>query len=109
MTGESIILHNKRQVGVDAFNRPIYEDVAETVDNVLIGAPSSEDVLSEMNLSGKRIACTLAIPKGDAHEWSGVTVEFWGKKYRTIGDATQGIEHLIPLAWNKKVNVEAYE
>ena len=109
MTGESIILYNKTQVGTDAFNRPIYEDTAETVDNVLIGVPSSDDVLNEMNLSGKRIAYTLAIPKGDAHEWSGVTVEFWGKKFRTIGDATRGIEHLIPLAWNKKVNVEAYE
>ena len=109
MTGESVILYNKTQVGTDAFNRPIYEDVAETVENVLIGAPSSEDVLNEMNLSGKRIAYTLAIPKGDAHEWSGATVEFWGKKFRTIGDATRGIEHLIPLAWNKKVNVEAYE
>ena len=109
MTGESIILYNKTQVGTDAFNRPIYEDTAETVDNVLIGVPSSDDVLNEMNLSGKRIAYTLAIPKGDAHEWSGTTVEFWGKKFRTIGDATRGIEHLIPLAWNKKVNVEAYE
>ena len=109
MTGESVILYNKTLVGTDTFNRPIYEDVAETVENVLIGAPSSEDVLNEMNLSGKRIAYTLAIPKGDAHEWNGVTVEFWGKKFRAIGDATRGIEHLIPLAWNKKVNVETYE
>ena len=39
MTGESVILYNKTLVGTDAFNRPIYEDVAETVENVLIGAP----------------------------------------------------------------------
>ena len=109
MTGESIVLYNRVQVGTDAFNRPIYEDAAETIENVLIGAPSSEDVLNEMNLSGRRIAYTLAIPKGDVHSWDGVTVGFWGKRFRTIGDATQGIEHLIPLAWNKKVNVELYE
>jgi hypothetical protein len=109
MTGESIVLYNKVQVGTDAFNRPIYEDAAETIENVLIGAPSSEDVLNEMNLSGRRIAYTLAIPKGDAHSWDGVTVGFWGKRFRVIGDAAQGIEHLIPLAWNKKVNVELYE
>ena len=109
MTGESIILYNKRQVGVDAFNRPIYEDVAETVDNVLIGEPNSEDVINELNLSGKRLAYTLAIPKGDAHEWEDRVVEFWGEKYKTFGKPTRGIDHLIPLAWNAKVKVERYE
>lgn len=109
MTGESIILYNVTQVGTDAFGRPIYEETAETVDNVLIGEPSSEDIINELNLSGKRLAYTLAIPKGDEHEWRDRTVEFWGEKFRTFGRPTQGVEHLIPLAWNKKVKVEAYE
>ena len=109
MRGVTIILYNKVQTGVDAFNRPVYEDVATTVDNVLIGEPSSEDIINELNLSGKRLAYTLAIPKGDEHEWRDRTVEFWGEKFRTFGRPTQGIEHLIPLAWNKKVKVEAYE
>ena len=109
MTGESIVLYNKVQVGEDDFGRPIYEETAETVDNVLIGEPSSEDIINELNLSGKRLAYTLAIPKGDEHEWRDRTVEFWGEKFHTFGRPTQGIEHLIPLAWNKKVKVEAYE
>lgn len=109
MTGESIILYNQTQVGVDAFNHPIYAETAETIENVLIGEPSSDDIINELNLSGKRLAYTLAIPKGDAHEWRDKVVEFWGMRFKTFGTPTQGIEHLIPLAWNKKVKVELYE
>lgn len=109
MRGVTITLYDKVQTGVDAFNRPVYEDVATTVDNVLIGEPTTEDVINELNLTGKHLAYTLAIPKGDAHEWNDRRVEFFGEVFRTYGEPTQGIEHLIPLSWNKKVKVERYE
>lgn len=109
MRGVTITLYDKVQTGVDAFNRPVYEDVATTVDNVLIGEPTTEDVINELNLTGKHLAYTLAIPKGDAHEWNDRKVEFFGEVFRTYGEPTQGIEHLIPLSWNKKVKVERYE
>ena len=109
MRGVTIILYDKVQTGVDAFNRPVYEDVATTVDNVLIGEPTTEDVINELNLTGKHLAYTLAIPKGDMHEWNDRKVEFFGEVFRTYGEPTQGIEHLIPLSWNKKVKVERYE
>lgn len=109
MRGVTIILYDKVQTGVDAFNRPVYEDVATTVDNVLIGEPTTEDVINELNLTGKHLAYTLAIPKGDAHEWNDRKVEFFGEVFHTYGEPTQGIEHLIPLSWNKKVKVERYE
>lgn len=108
MKGITVILYEKRQTGTDAFNRPTYEDAPVEVDNVLIGEPSSEDVVNELSLSGKRLAYTLAIPKGDGHIWTDRKVEFWGETFRTIGDPTQGIESLIPLDWNKKVKVERY-
>ncbi len=109
MTGVSIILYNKTEVGTDDFGKPIYTETPVTVENVLIGEPSTEDIINEMNLTGKRLAYTLAIPKGDTHEWRDRTVEFWGERFRTFGMPTQGIEHLIPLDWNKKVKVEVYE
>ena len=109
MRGVTIILYDKVQTGVDAFNRPVYEDVATTVDNVLIGEPTTEDVINELNLTGKHLAYTLAIPKGDTHEWNDRKVEFFGEVFHTYGEPTQGIEHLIPLSWNKKVKVERYE
>lgn len=109
MRGISIILYTETQTGIDDFNRPIYEESAETVENVLIGEPTTEQITDELNVSGKRLAYTLGIPKGDTRDWKDKTVEFFGEKFRTFGEPTQGIDHLIPLAWNKKVKVERYE
>ena len=109
MRGVTVTLYGKTQTGVDGFGRPVYEDTAVTVDNVLIGEPTSEDVIDTLNLTAKHLAYTRAIPKGDTHTWTDRKVEFFGEVFRTIGEPTQGIDHLIPLSWNKKVKVERYE
>lgn len=108
MRGISITLYTTTQTGTDEFNRPIYAETPVTVENVLIGEPSTDDVVAEINMTGKRLAYTLAIPKGDTHDWTDKTVEFFGERFKTIGEPTQGIDHLIPLSWNKKVKVERY-
>ena len=108
MRGITITLYDKVQVGIDDFNRPIYEETPLSIENVLIGEPTTDQVIDELNLSGKRLAYTLAIPKGDTHEWTDRKVEFFGEVFRTFGKPTQGIDHLIPLDWNKKVKVERY-
>lgn len=107
--GIPVKLSVKTQTGVDDFNRPIYETSQEVIENVLVGEPSAEDVVNELNLSGKRIAYVLAIPKGDTHTWENTEVEFWGMTFKTVGIPTQGIDDNIPLKWNKKVKVERYE
>ena len=93
--GITVLLYEKRKTGTDAFNAPVYEE-------------ATEDLVSDLQLYGKRTAYTLAIPKGDTHDWEDVTVEFFGRKWRTFGGVTQGIEDMIPLPWNKKVKVERY-
>lgn len=108
MRGISITLYTTTQTGTDEFNRPIYAETPVTVENVLIGEPSTDDIVAEINMTGKRLAYTLAIPKGDTNDWTDKTVEFFGEKFKTIGEPTQGIDHLIPLSWNKKVKVERY-
>ncbi len=106
--GIPVKLSVKTQTGIDGFKRPIYETSQEVVENVLVGEPSAEDVVNEINLSGKRIAYVLAIPKGDTHVWENTEVEFFGRKFCTIGFPTEGIEENLPLSWNKKVKVELY-
>lgn len=108
MRGVTVNLHIKTQTGTDEFDAPIYTDQIVQVDNVLIGEPSTDDIVQDLNLYGKRLAYTLAIPKGDDHDWTDTEVDFFGETFRTYGAPTQGIEHLIPLAWNKKVKVERY-
>ena len=109
LRGITIQLYEKTESGRDDFNRPIYTETATNVDNVLIGQPSTEDVVDTFNLTGKRVAYTLAIPKGDTHLWINRKVSFYGEVFHTIGEPTQGIEDMIPLSWNKKVMVERYE
>lgn len=109
--GITVQLWNRVQTGEDDFGRPIYAEVAEDVDNVLIGEPSTDgyDSATEtLNTTGKILAYTLAIPKGDTHVWADRKITFWGETFRTIGEPTQGIEDNIPLDWNKKVKVERY-
>lgn len=107
--GVTITLFEQVQSGTDPFNRPVYTETAVPVENVLIGEPSTQDIVDVLNLTGKKLAYTLAIPKGDAHDWKDRTVEFFGERFRTIGEPTQGIDALIPLDWNMKVKVERYE
>ena len=109
MRGVNIILYAEEQTGVDDFNRPTYAETPVIVGNVLIGEPSTEQITDELNISGKRLAYTLAIPKGDTHDWEDQVVEFFGRKFRTFGIPQEGIEANIPLRWHKKVKCERYE
>lgn len=73
----------------------------ETVENVLIGSPSSG------NCCGETVAeFVLGIPKGDTHDWLDRKVRFFGREFRTIGYPEQGIEANIPLAWGMNVHVQ---
>ena len=109
MKGIPIILYNKTVIGRDAFNKPIYEEVPETVENILIEAISSTEVLETLSLTGRQAIYRLGIPKGDQHDWVDKKVHFFGQDFRTIGIPIEGIEEMIPLEWNKKVTVERYE
>jgi len=109
--GIQIILNEQTVTGVDDFNREVVETVAVPIDNVVVGQPSSEDVFNEINLSGKRVAYNLCIPVGDTHDWKNAVVEFYGKKWRTIGEPTQYMDGFMGenFPWNKQIKVEAYE
>jgi len=108
MRGITVTLHKKTQDGSDAFGAPTYKDTIVAVDNVLVGEPTSEQIMQELNMYGKRLAYVLAIPKGDTNTWTDTEVEFFGQTFKTYGEPTQGIDDLIPLSWNKKVKVEHY-
>ncbi|CAI3348054.1 hypothetical protein CIRMBP1197_01000 [Enterococcus cecorum] len=107
--GITVILVNKISDGVDPFGTPIYRDAEIQIDNVLVSPSTSDDMVNQLNLTGKKAVYTLAIPKGDEHDWEDKEVRFFGQTWRTFGFVTQGIDHLIPLDWNKKVMVERYE
>lgn len=109
--GITIQLITQTLSGHDWAGAPIYEEEAIEVDDVLVGEPSTEDVTQALDLYGKHVQYTLAIPKGDTNEWADKKVilpEPFAGTYQTIGYPTAGIEANIPLRWNKKVKVERY-
>lgn len=109
LKGIDIILYEKTKTGEDGFHDLIYAENPVTVHNVLVWHPTAEEITTELQLTGRRIAYTLAIPKGDTHNWDDVRVAFFGQTFRTFVGTVQGIESMIPLRWNKKVQVERYE
>lgn len=110
MRGITVTLYDRTETGTDALNKPIYTETAVTVDNVLVAPTSSLEVLDPNSLDGRKGEYTMAIPKGDTHEWTaGKKVNFFGRDWRIIEMPEEGIEWLIPLSWNKKVRVERYE
>jgi len=107
--GITVTLINKKQIDTDPFGDPIYEDDEIEVDNVLVSPTSSDDIVNQLNITGKKAVYTLAIPKGDTNIWEDQEVRFFGERFRVFGKPLQGIDDLIPLEWNKKVTVERYE
>lgn len=106
--GITVILYEKQKTGVDEFNHSIYEETPIRVENVLVAPTSSTEILDMQNLTGKKAVYTLAIPKGDEHDWEDCRVEFFGKMWHVIGFPVQGIDANIPLQWNQKWTVERY-
>lgn len=106
--GITVTLFQKTEMGTDGFNRPIYEETAEQVENVLVAPAQEQEILDTLNLTGRKAIYTLAIPKGDTHNWENAEVEFFGRRWKTIGMPISGIDAFIPLQWNTKVRVENY-
>ena len=110
MRGITVTLYDRVEVGVDEFKAPIYEEEPVSVKNVLVAPMSATELLDTYNLTGRKAVYQMGIPKGDNHDWSaGKKVSFFGQDWRIIELPQEGIDHLIPLSWNKKVQVERYE
>ena len=107
--GITVTLYERTQTGKDTLNAPVYVEQAVPVENVLISPVSAEEVLSDIQLTGKHAVYELSLPKGDAHKWDDSKVEFFGRIWHTCGPAREWMPGLVPGTWNKKVKVERYE
>lgn len=109
LKGIPVTLVNLVKIGTDPFGADVVTEKATVVDNVLVAPLNSDELVNELNLTGRRISYILGIPKGDSHNWENAIVEFFDDRFKTVGSPTQGIEDMIPLQWNKKVKVERIE
>ena len=113
MKGTTVTLYEQTPAGTDAFGTPIYTEKAETVENVLIGEPTSDDIAVSTALYQKQITYMLGIPKGDTHDWRDKRVE-WVDAYgithtvKTFGFPITGVEANVPTRWHMKVRCAEY-
>lgn len=108
LQGIPVTLYERQKTGTDAWNAPVYTEVPVTVNNVLVTPADPDDVVSDLQLYGKRAEYTLCLPKDDAHVWENRTVEFFGRRWRVFGFPAEYIGQNLPLGWNRKVRVERY-
>lgn len=113
--GITVKLYTETVTGYNPFGEPIIKETPVEVDNVLVGEPSADDIVTSTSLYGKTIKFMLGIPKGDTHDWVNKKVEWtdaYGTTYTvmTFGYPITGIEANLPaqLPWHKKVRCEAY-
>ena len=111
INGMTVTIKKRTQTGTDDFNRPIYTTVDVSVEDVLIGNPSSDDINDAFTQYGKQVAYTLCIPKGDTNTWEDVDVvlpEPFAGTYHTIGYPMAYVPANIPpgVRWNKQIKVE---
>lgn len=107
--GIKIKFIEQKQTGSNSLGEPIFSETEEIIENVLIAPTTADEALSSTDLAGRKEVYTLAIPKGDTHNWDYAVVEFFGKRYKACAPAMGGIDELVPLSWGKKVRVERYE
>lgn len=104
----TVTLINEVQTGTDAIGNPIYEEVETEVSDVLVAPSTVDEVTSSTEMFGKKAIYTIAIPKGDQHNWENQLVRFFGHTWRVFGYPMEGIEANIPLRWHRKWMVEHY-
>jgi hypothetical protein len=105
----TVQLEVKEQVGTDEFNRALYNSSYEDVEGVLVMPTTTEAKIQTNELYGKHAVYSIAIPKGDSHEWDDKKVKFFGQTWQTIGPPMEAIEENVPTRWHKKVNVERFD
>ena len=107
--GETVILIKKTTAGTNLIGEPIVTTEEIAVENVLIGTPSTDAAIEDLNLYGKRLAFVLGIPKGDENDWKDAEVKIRGQRFRSYGFPLTQTEENVPGPWNTQVKVEAYE
>lgn len=108
INGITVTLHERTQTGVDGFNRPVYTETDTAVNNVLVYPATSDDIISEQNLSGKILVYYLCVPKNDSHTWTDHKVTFFGEDWNVYSFPEAWISKNNPTRWNQRYKCERY-
>ena len=111
LKGMTITLVKETITGYDDFNQPIVSTDDVTIDDCLVGQPTTDDITTTTDLYGKKIAYVIGIPKSCSYGveyFTDAIIKINGRTYKTIGFPQSGILENIPLRWAFNVKVECY-
>lgn len=107
MQGETVVVHRRVETGHDPLNSPVYEDVTETVHDVLVAPGPRSDVDASTRPDGTRVAWNLHFPKPYAESLRGAKVSVRGQKpAKVIGDPQPYTLENTPTRWWYPVELE---
>lgn len=100
-------LHEKIANGFDGFGVPTYTEHIKYINNCFVVIGNHYQLLDNNTSLVALDEFTIAIPKGDNHEWRNSIVEFKlggiDYKCKTHGDYLLGVEEAMPLMWHKQI------
>lgn len=102
-----VTLYEKVQDGTDDFGVPTYAENAVVIDKCLVAMGQHNQLMDNNTIQVALDTFTIAIPKGDTHDWRNSIVEFslGGIEFRckTNSDYLLGVEEAMPLMWHKQI------
>lgn len=106
MTGETVTVEERREIGRDDHNDPVWAVELREVANVLVQPGAGSDI-SDGNRDGRSVSYTLMWPKADGSPiLDGLRVRVRGEWCRVIGAPRAYDAALCPTDWNMSVPVE---
>lgn len=108
--GETVTVVREVEVGRDAGNNPIHEEVSEVVEDVLVAPGARADVIDSNRPDGVKVAWTLHFPKSFTGELRGASVSVRGlDPAPVIGDPQPYTAANTPTRWNRPAEIEQVE
>lgn len=110
IVGETVAVIRREQTGEDRFGEPIYEDVTESVDDVLVAPGPRADLTDAERPEGFRVAWNLHFPKGYPAELKGARISVrGGPALAVVGDPQHYTAENTPGRWSMPVEVWGVE
>lgn len=108
MTGETVTITQRSEVGRDGFNNPIFEDTETDVENVLVAPATGDDVIESVRPEGSEVKYTLYFPKTFVGKLENERVKVRGDWLDVIGCPDCFDLNNCPTDWNMVVKVGVF-
>lgn len=101
--GESVTVIRRVQASTDEMCEPVFEEVEETVANVLWHESSTDEIDESNRMYGITCDLSLDFPKAYTASLEGCSVIVRGMEYRVLGDPKGYMPENTPTPWNRPV------